>query len=713
MANTQTSNPKELTRTIESQLFDLDQSFKKGSNLVSYIDEAQRFYNGDQYPNSNNKNMIRITLNICSFSVNIKASKICGTPIYLKFVSDNPNIDCTALRQFDEYNCNKLHLDTNNYQTCLNALVNGSEVTLIRWDPDDTTYKGIYKGGLKEEHIDLRNFAVADPYIDDIQNQEWAMFWDDYPYGSVKELIEGKDEKEKKEKIRLLKKDCGIPEDYKDETSMNTKLVRMFTRFYRIDGEVYFNCATDNVNLFAYPHPLSKKVAKEFIKKVVEEYKRSVASQKPDEDGRPVKDLKIDYEDIVSFAVEKKMFSTKDYKKIKEKFYLYPFAVFKPYSINRSFYGRSDVKNLIPIQRGLNFIVSMVLKCAENNAYNKIIVKPKALGNQTITNEPSQVLVDNSEFTNTWGIKFAETQPLPNGLLDFADKIFSLARVIYSFNDVMDGSITNQDMSGYMLQQMIKQSNTTIEQQQKLFWVYNEEKAAIRVMYYKHYVDQAKYAYSISDAEYEGEEQARNIIYNILSSGQKLPLYPDAKKEDFANKTHKDKIGTIKGEDLYGSDFDISFEAVQGLNDSKLVDQQIWDNLFLNGGLQNVDPEVLEMYLSVAPNISPDTKTSLKKVVENLKYSKYKQLQAQYQQLLQENQNLKNYSSQLEAANGYYSQYNKNLTAEFSDKINNANKIIMALNKDLQKQGQTGVMSPGEVKSHNSTGTSGSIQVGA
>ena len=48
MANTQTSNPKELTRTIESRLFDLDQSFKKGSNLVSYIDEAQRFYNGDQ-----------------------------------------------------------------------------------------------------------------------------------------------------------------------------------------------------------------------------------------------------------------------------------------------------------------------------------------------------------------------------------------------------------------------------------------------------------------------------------------------------------------------------------------------------------------------------------------------------------------------------------------------------------------------------------------
>ena len=64
----------------------------------------------------NYNNMIRVTLNICSFSANLKASKICGTPIYLAFTADNMNTDTTALRQFDEYNCNKLGIKTSNFK---------------------------------------------------------------------------------------------------------------------------------------------------------------------------------------------------------------------------------------------------------------------------------------------------------------------------------------------------------------------------------------------------------------------------------------------------------------------------------------------------------------------------------------------------------------------------------------------------------------------
>ena len=158
------------SNTINYDLFLLDQQYKADSNLIAYIDQAQNFYNSKQYPNSNFNNMIRVTLNICAMSAQIKASKICGTPIYLAYTADDSETDCNALSQFDKYNCNKLHLEESNYQAALNGYVNGTEITFIRWDPDDTTYKGIYKGGLVEEHIDLRNFAVANPYIQDIQN---------------------------------------------------------------------------------------------------------------------------------------------------------------------------------------------------------------------------------------------------------------------------------------------------------------------------------------------------------------------------------------------------------------------------------------------------------------------------------------------------------------------------------------------------------------
>jgi hypothetical protein len=697
--------------TTNHQLYELDKGYKNDTNLINYIDEAQNFYNGNQYPNANYKNMLRVTLNICSFAANIKASKICGTPIYLTYTADDNKTDCTALQRFDEYNCNKMHLKTNNFQAALNGFVNGTEITYIRWDGDDTTYKGIYKGGLAEEHIDIRNFAVANPYIQEIQNQQWVMFWEDFSVGAIKEMVEGRTEEEKREKIEMIEREGANEDEYKNKDAINHALCRVYTRFFRVDGEVYFMCSTEKVDIFTYPHPLSRSVNKAKVKKIVDDYYKQLDDKiELDENGDVIPDYKIDYEDVMMNITSSDTFSDKEYKEIKEKFSLYPFAVFRPFAMNRSFYGRSDIKSIIPIQKGLNFAISMNLKCVENNAYNKIFVKPEALGGQIITNEPGQVIVDHSGFTNGWGIKFAESQPMPNGLSDFASSLFGMTRTIYGFSDVMDGSLTNQDMSGYMLQQMIKQSNTSIEQQQQLFWRYNEDKAAIRLMYYKHYVDRAKYTFELSDSEYEAEEQARKMLYQGALKGA-LTSMPNAKPEDFATPTHKTQIREITNEDMYGVNFDISIESMQGLQDSKLVEQQMWDNLVWQGGLQNIEPEMLELYFQYSPSVSPRTKTSIKGAIENLKQSKIARLEGQLTQLAQQTEQIMAYAKQLEAANGYQSEYLKNLQGEFTSKINMQNQIIGGLSKDLEKYREvkptSSTASEGEVKSNNSRGIEG------
>jgi hypothetical protein len=695
--------------TINRELYELDQDYKNDTNLNKYIEEAQNFYNGNQYPNQNFNNMIRVSLNICSFSATIKASKLCSTPIYLTYTADNNKTDCTALRRFDEYNCNKLHLKENNYQAALNGFVNGTEVTFIRWDDDDTTYKGIYKGGLSEEHLELRNFAVANPYIQDIQNQAWVMYWDEVPYKAVEDLLEGTD-KEKKEKKELLMKECGavFGDEKKNKEHVNHALVRLFTRFFRFNGEVFFMCQTSSVDVFKCPHPLSRKLSRNAAIKAMEEYRKIVSDNINDDmENRldKVIDYNIDYEDVFLNTISNKEFTDDEYAKFKEKFSLYPFARFAPFNQNGSFYGRSDIKSLIPIQKGLNFSISMMLKCAENNAYNKIFAKPEALAGQTITNEPSQVITDYSGFTNGWGIKMAESQPMPNGLLDFADRLLAMTRVVYGFNDVMDGSISNQDMSGYMLQQMIKQANTPLEQQQQLFWLYNIEKAAIRLMYYKHYVDEAKYTYELDDSEYELQEQSRMMIKTALENGKPLKTMPNAKVEDFANPTHKTQVRDIKNDDLFGTNFDIAIDAMQGLNDSKLVEQQFWDNLFMQGNIQNISPDMLALYLQASPNVSERTKVALKNVLEKLEKTENTQLKNQLQQLAQYLEQVMAYAKQLEAQTGFQSNYLKNLTAEFSNKINGANKIIQAQQKDLMNMKEP--KSKGEVKSNNARGIGG------
>lgn len=698
--------------TIAYNYYLIDKRYKEHTNFFNYVNQAQNFYNGDQYPNANYKNMIRISINICKFSATIKASKICGTPIYLTYTADNNDIDTTALREFDEYNCNKLHLDTFNYQSALNGFVNGTEITFARWDEDDTSYKGIYKGGLVYEHIDPRKFAVANPYIQGIQNQKWVMFWEDMEVGAIKELIEGRSEQEIKEKQKLIVREVSKDDEIDNGKSIDEiahSLCRVYTRYFRVKGEVYFECSTRDVDLFAFPHPLSRKLSEAVIKKVKEKYERELKQDKPDENGNLVKDYDIDFEDIIMQQYDEKLLTDDDYKQIKEKFSLYPFSVFRPIPINGSFYGASDTKALIPIQKGINFANSMTLKSSENNAYNKILVKPDALRGQVITNEPSQVITDHSNQTNTWGIKMLETPPIPNGLLDFSDRLLGMTRIVYGFNDVMDGSVTNKDMSGYMLQQMIKQSNTAIEQQQQIFWVYNEDMAEIRLMFYKHYVDEAKYTSEKPIEVYDEEEEARNILLRAKERGVEFQTMPGATEEDFSKPTHRVEVKDIKGEDLWGVNFDISCKAMQGLADSKLVEQQMFENLFMNGQIQNIDPRWLQAYFDSNPAVSPRTRAAIRNAIAKQEKSRISQLENQLKELQQKTLQIMAYCQQLESINGVKSDYIKNLTAEFTGKINASNSIIQGLVKDLDKvkASNQAVISEGEKKSHNATGSNG------
>lgn len=681
------SKAESTATTVCYQHYLVDKTYKssKGAkwstNLAAMITQAQDFYNGKQYPDGNFNNAIRVALNACSFAANIKAGKICGTPIYITFTADNPDVDCTKLRQFDEYNQSKLHQKTFNFQAALNGFVNGTEIAYVRWDDDDMTYKGIYKGGLCYEHIDPRNFAVANNRLSEIQNQAWVMFWGLMDAGAVCDLVEGKSEKEKKEKREKIIKEAKGADDKTDDIEAARSQITVFTRFFRVDGEVCFECATETVDLFTYPKPLNRRLHAAKIKKIIDDYKKNI--DEPSETGDLVKDYDIDPEDLIMQKYDSVKLSDEEYAKVKEKFSIYPFATFVPFVVNGSFWGRSDVTSMIPWQKALNFAISMNLKCMENNAYNPVFVKPDTLQGQVITNEPGQVYVDYSGFTNGWGIKFGETPPVPNGLIDFVDKLFGLARLIGGFNDVMDGSVTNKDMSGVMLQQMIKQANTSIEQQQQIFWVFNENLAEIRTTFYKHYVDKARYTASLSDAEYDENEEARGMLYNALLNGQKLETLPNAKPEDFEKPSKRTRLFEISKDELYGVNFDIAIEAMQGLADSKLIEQQMFDNLLLNGGIQNIEPELIDAYFECSPNVSPRTKAAFRAILEKRKRSRIAQLENTLGEVIGKTQQIIEYARQLENTIGVQGTYLKNLTAEFTGKIAMQNKIIGGLQKDL------------------------------
>ena len=693
--------------TINYELYLLDEAFKNDYNVVKTVEEAQNFYNGKQYPDENDGNMIRVTMNFCSFSTNLKSAKIVGTHRYITYTADNNDYDCRKLQRFDEYNISKLNENTNDFQTCLDGFNNGTAIAGYRWDADDTSYKGIYKGGLASEQFNILQFAVANPFIHDIQNQKWIMYWKDEDVLAVRDMVERKSKNIEEEVKKAI-----VPDNYTgiDKDKVNHGLCTVFTRFFRIDGEVCFMCSTKDVDLFEYPHFLNPKVnkkVKERARALVEEYKKNGEEENFDK----VRDLKIDYEDMISQIKTAEVISDEQFKEWKEKFYLYPFARFVPYEINGFFYGRSDVKDMIPIQKGVNFIYSMVLKCVENNAYNKIFVKEGALEGQEITNEAGQVIVDHSRMTNSWGIKLAESQPMPNGVIDFASQMFNMARVVYGFNDVMDGSVSNQDISGYAVQQMIKQANSSIEQQQQLFWKFCKEKAEIRLMFYRFYVDKARYTYELPEYQVQDFERKRKLLLTrqqqLQAQGQKLEIDNGEEPLDLTQPTSKVQVRDFTGEEMFGTNFDVNIEVLQGLVDSELAESEMWNTLIMNGNIQNMEPEMLELYLEANPTVTERTKATLKSVVEKQKQSENYQLKQKLQEAVQLLQKTVTYAKEIEAQNGYTKNYMANLEKEFTDKIGVANKIIASQNNALSKSSGKQQVSEGEGKSLNARGQGG------
>lgn len=660
--------------------------YQTKTDLVDSIREDDDFYNGRQWGEYDPADGFpRVTVNIIKKGVDLIASKVNGTPLYLSYSAfgyGGESKDCTRLAQFDEFVLKDLDDPTFGWQSCVNADVRGTEITYVRWDADDETIKGLYKGGLAYEHIDPRCFAVANPQLPNIQKQAWVMFWSDVPLGACKKMVDeetGLSDREKERRKEFLVRDDTSKKDdillYKD--SMNGSLIRVYTRFFRINGEVCYMCSTQTTDLFAYPKPLSTLIPEDYGKKAQEAYEKrlsDIGSWKNAEgyEGELMPDLDIDYEDVTIGDYGRKANSDEDHRRLKERFSLYPFAVYTSKPISNSIFGFSMTKALIPAQKALNYCYSMVVQCAQNNAFSKIFAKDGALGNQEVTNEPGQIITDYSNDVNGWGIKLAESQPLPNDLTAFGGNFMDIIAKTYGFSDVMSGEISNQDLSGYAVQQMVKQNNTPIEQQQQLFWKYKKDLAKIRIMFYKHYVDEAYYSWDYTDGEVELNEKSRRTL--IAGSAQGLPIqHPDGtdytpdELEMLKKPVEKTHFSSIKGKELWGNDYVISIDAQQGLVDSKLTEEQAFDNLIMNGGVANMDADTFEFVIKCDPAFSPKTRASM------LTYARIKREGeiAQYQQqIAQLQQQLQAMQSQL----GFQSNYNKNLQAEFESKIKAANR---------------------------------------
>jgi len=254
---------------------------------------------------------------------------------------------------------------------------------------------------------------------------------------------------------------------------------------------------------------------------------------------------------------------------------------------------------------------------------------------------------------------------------------------------------------------MIKQANSSIEQQQQLFWEFCKNKAAIRLMFYKFYVDKANYTYDIEDFQVKADEEARNKLLEKQKQLKEQGKQLEIGDVDLSVPAKKTRVESISKDDIYGVNFDINIEVSQGLADSKLSEAQMWDTLIVNGGIQNLDPEMLELYLEANPVVSARTKQVLRSIVEKQKKSENTQLKAALKQTTMKLTEAAEIIKRLQGQYDELKSFDANLTKEFTGKIDAQNKTIEGQNKYISDLLAQLNQTEGSVKSDNARGVGG------
>ena len=727
------------TKTLCARLHDeVWRRFQDRHDFVETIKEDENFYNGDQWPDNNVNNSIRITNNKIADGIRKLASKINGTPLHLAYIADDLKTDCSALERFDNSVLAKMGHVAFSLQSAINGENLGTEVTYLRFDKDAPWDSGsFYDGGLEEEHVSLLNFAVSNPYQPNIQKQEWVMTWSDVYVAQLRDILKAEkfSTEEYKRRRALLygeakTKTPQADDQNPDKDILNETLVRLYVRYFRVKGEVCYEMSTEYVDLLRYPRPLSKVASEAIAKKVKEQFDAKKSKwedgdeDRDDRQFRLVEDLDIDFEDTIA-NLDSKPVGSDEHRKYREKFSLYPFAVFVPKVINNFFFGRSITKEMIRIQKGINTALSLQLKGMENMAFSKVYVKDGAMKEgEFYSNNPEDNIQRDHSKGNGNGYYTITPPSMPSELFKVSEYFVNEMKDTYGFNDFANGNMTNQEASGYAVSLMLKQANSTLEQEQQLFWEYQVQLARIRIMFYKHYIDERKYSYALSDTEYAEEEKSRlqtlewarqyskrgeysktnpEGVMPLMANGTKLD--PQSVFDRYRSPTSKNQVRYFRSKDIWGVDFDIKIVAQQGIVESELSTQQWYTNMFGNGGIQAYaeNPELLKFIIQTAPKgcLPEEMRANMLHWADSMENSYIKSLEQQVAQL----------SSALQQA----ATLGKNQEEAFRQHMQVANTLVGNAQKaNAQAQKQMSMLrqgaDEGEIKSLNAKGIGGAEQ---
>ena len=696
--------PSETTAYL--QFKEYKENFLLPGKIIEALQERRRFFRGDHYAKGYAPNGPKPTLNLCQEGVTKIAAKITGTKRHVTFIADKED---EALQNFDnfyEHQTLKMRRDLTIADATMTALIDGSSVVFTAFDSDTIGTEGLYKGFLQDKTVPFEETFWSNPWCSDPQEMRYCGYYIDMDVSAARELIEGDEKKKKLKSLYLAKENFFIgPPPYDFEKVTDSDIVRVYVRFFRVNGETYFELATQYVVLTDHPHALNPEITEANLAKITAEFEKNKRKNLDMDlsDGK-VKDYKTDPAKYTLYTDAVKE-THKGYVKAKRKFSRFPVAVCIPYPElpHQCILGRSLVAAIIPNQKLYNYCYLLVTLIMQYHAMPKWVAKPNALGSQTIDNSPNQVIIDYSSIQETGGNGFGLTrmgsgEAINSNLIEIGDTIAANTRFILGFAN-LEASGTSID-SGYEYMQRMKQINLPLEIAQQHVWDFCADLARTDLMYFTHYVDNAKFYTVRSDAEFSLNEDYRGMEQNLIDAG-KSSVFP---KGTIMPKTRKFEIRSIdKG--FFDDEFDVAVEVEQGIAGSELTESQHYNQIWTYVAQGNLTADKIRMLVNGDPAISRKTRARFAAAIEELETSQLAQKDQQIEALQQAVQELQSYMKFSQQVIAHQQAKQKATEQAALDQSRVAAQLIKAREQNVAKEGQQ--MTESEVKALNAKGISG------
>ena len=607
------------------------------------------FMEGNQWAEATERteNMPRPVFNIYSFMLETKLGNILGSPMHINYISDNTRDISNKFTKISEFVRKEAKEDHYDALTARNSMLMGTGFKYYYFNEDAIGKKGEYKGGVRIETIDLMDIAFADPTDDDVQNQKWIIIRNRVDLETAKKICEDKDMAELIEKDSLDNSVYTNVQELKD-----SEMVYVYTMMSRIDGEVYFKKATKSVLLHDYK-PANPKLSESKYRNKIKEALKDKKEDKEELKEEDVTDTKIPV-DHDSDLKESSSNNT-GYKA-----YLYPVNDLTFKRKNKSIIGIPEFDDMIEAQKTVNSNHGMATLNNLQMACPKYVAKENALQGQVITNKVGETIIDHTPAGQK-GIDILQGTPITNGAYTLAPTTLELLKTIKGASDVITGETSSKDLSGYAIAQLSAQSQKPIALLQKELWRHKEREGEIfRQFIILFYNEKTKYKYPTTALEREQMTMAKQPVMEY-------------------------NYGEFEGSEFENFEFDVLIEVGAGTQYSEIQSMSQLDGL--------LEKQVIDFhtYVECYPEKAMPFKTQLREMMQAREMSENNQLKQQIQQLTAQLEQISNYSKTLEEQNSDYKrivnesqQLVRQLTSEYTNKINQANKII----EDQAKQGQ-------------------------